>query len=85
MCWVSQDNIRKIFNYEEGETDAILTSKQASDKQQTVSLSQFFPTYPNKVWSGIGKGHSYAIKFLFRDFLDVDQIYDKNTIPKYKL
>ena len=55
------------------------------ERPDTISSRELFPTYPNNRWSGFGKAHTYAIKHLFSDVLDPRKVYERDTIPAYKL
>lgn len=68
ICWVSKENIKKIFECQEGFIDCIKPNNQGMKVE--LPLSDLFPTYPNKRFSGIGKAHSYALKFLYTDILN---------------
>lgn len=37
LCWITRDNIKKIFNYENGANDAIFPAKLNQEKKATGS------------------------------------------------
>lgn len=82
VSWVSRRDIHKIFTYQAGETPATIIGKH---QDTMVDLKEFYPTYPNQDFSGIGKAHTYALKYLYSDILDVNSTYDKATIRRHKL
>jgi hypothetical protein len=82
LSWIDRENVKKIFNYQPSKIDCIYTNLEEHPEQKSfINLDQFYPTYPNKKWTGISKAHTYALKFLFSDILDVEKDYEDYTHP----
>ena len=61
-------------------------TKESGVHASKINIHELYPTYPNKLLSGIGKAHAYAIKYLHSDMLDIDNDYENCCKLKgYKL